>query len=149
MTVINGCEYLLHDNNKMKNKLMMSGLMALVLGLGVSGTAFAYQGDYTRKGPNYTQEFESQMTKVMTNEDYEGWKNLIENKIGNKRVTEVINKDNFPKFVKAWKLAHEGKIKEANAIRKELNLRTSDGERTQNGERMGRGHGRGMNNINK
>ena len=58
----------------------MSGLMALVLGLGVSGTALAYQGDYTRKGPNYTQEFESQMTKVMTNEDYEGWKNLIENK---------------------------------------------------------------------
>lgn len=123
--------------------------MALVLGLGVSGTAFAYQGDYTRKGPNYTQEFESQMTKVMTNEDYEGWKNLIENKVGNKRVTEVINKDNFPKFVKAWKLAHEGKIKEANVIRKELNLRTSDGERPQNGERMGRGHGGGMNNLNR
>lgn len=136
-------------SNGMKNKLMMSGLMALVLGLGVSGTALAYQGDYTRKGPNYTQEFESQMTKVMTSGDYEGWKNLIENKVGNKRVTEVINKDNFPKFVKAWKLAHEGKIKEANVIRKELNLRTSDGKRSQNGERMGRGHGRGMNNIDK
>lgn len=128
---------------------MMSGLMALVLGLGVSGTALAYQGDYTRKGPNYTQEFESQMTKVMTNEDYEGWKNLIENKVGSKRVTEVINKDNFPKFVKAWKLAHEGKIKEANVIRKELNLRTSNGERPQGGERVGKGYGRQMNNINR
>ena len=127
--------------------------MALVLGLGVSGTALAYQGDYTKKGPNYTQEFESQMIKVMTNEDYEGWKNLIENKVGNKRVTQVINKENFPKFVQAWKLAHEGNIKEANAIRKELNLRTSDGERPQNGDRNGdrngKGFGRGMNNTNR
>lgn len=128
---------------------MMSGLMALVLGLGVSGTALAYQGDYTKKGPNYTQEFESQMIKVMTNEDYEGWKNLIENKIGNKKVTEVINKENFPKFVQAWKLAREGHIKEANAIRKELNLRTNNGERPYNGEKNGRGFGGGMNNINR
>ncbi len=127
----------------MRNKLMMSGLMALVLGLGVSGTALAYQGDYSKRGPNYTPEFESQITKVMTNQDYEGWKDLIENRVGNKMATKVINKDNFPKFVEAWKLAHEGKIKEANAIRKELNLRTSDGER------MGRGHGRQMNKINK
>lgn len=135
----------------MSNKLMMSGLMALVLGLGVSGTALAYQGDYSKKGPNYTPEFESQITKVMADQDYEGWKDLIENRVGNKRVTQVINKENFPKFVEAWKLAHEGKIKEANAIRKELNLRTSDGERHQDGQgrRMGGGHGNGAHRLNK
>jgi len=135
----------------MKNKLMMSGLMALVLGLGVSGTAFAYQGDYSKKGPNYTPEFESQITEVMTNNDYEGWRDLIESKVGNKRVTQVINKDNFSKFAEAWKLAHEGKIKEANAIRKELNLRTSDGQRPQDGEGRGMrgGNGNGMHRFNK
>lgn len=125
---------------KNRNKLIMSGLLALTLGLGVTGTAFAYQGDYTKKGPNYSQEFESDMTKVMTNNDYEGWKNLVKNKVG--RVDEVITKDNFPKFAEAWRLAKEGKIKEANAIRKELGLRTSDGVRNGNG--MGKGMGQGM-----
>jgi len=135
----------------MKNKIMMSGLMALVLGLGISGTAFAYQGDYTKKGPNYTPEFESQIIEVMTNNDYEGWKDLIESKVGNKRVTQVINKDNFSKFAEAWKLAHEGKIKEANAIRKELKLRTNDGFKPQDGQgkRMGGGYGNGMYRLNK
>lgn len=134
----------------MRNKLVMSGLMALVLGLGVSGTALAYQGDFSKKGPNYTPEFEAQITEVMTNNDYEGWKNLMEKKVGNARVVEKINKDNFSKFVEAWKLAKEGKIKEANIIRKELELRTSDVERQLNGMRhgmgMGRGNGHGMNN---
>lgn len=122
-------------NMKNRNKIIMSGLLALTLGLGISTSVFAYQGDYTKKGPNYSQAFESQMTKVMTNVDYEGWKALVKDKVG--RVDEVITKDNFPKFAEAWKLAKEGKIKEANTIRKELGLRTSDGIR--NGEGMGRG----------
>ncbi|KKP61191.1 MAG: hypothetical protein UR85_C0004G0082 [Candidatus Nomurabacteria bacterium GW2011_GWF2_35_66] len=122
----------------------MSGLLALTLGLGVSGTAFAYQGDYTKKGPNYSQEFESDMTRVMTNNDYEGWKNLVKNKVG--RVDEVITKDNFSKFALAWSLAKEGKIKEANIIRKELGLRTSDGARNANGMGRGMGRGHGMGN---
>jgi hypothetical protein len=111
---------------KSKNKLIMSGLMALVLGLGISGSALAYQGDFSKKGPNYTPEFEAQMTEVMSNKDYEGWKDLMEKKVMKGRVDEVINKDNFPKFAEAWKLAKDGKIKEANAIRKELGLRTKD-----------------------
>ncbi|MFA6251092.1 MAG: hypothetical protein WC603_00470 [Candidatus Paceibacterota bacterium] len=137
-------------SNGMRNKIVMSGLMALVLGLGVSGTALAYQGDFTKKGPNYTPEFEAQITEVMTNKDYDGWKNLIEKKVGSARVTEKITKDNFDKFVEAWKLAKEGKIKEANTIRRELELRTSDGQRQFGGMRhgmgMGRGNGYGMNN---
>lgn len=123
-----------------KNKLIMSGLMALVLGLGISGTALAYQGDFTKNGPNYTPEFESQMIEVMTNKDYEGWKNIMEEKVGNGRIVEVINKDNFSKFAEAWRLAHDGKIKEANILRKELRLRTNDNDRNYNNE----GHGRGM-----
>jgi len=131
----------------MRNKIVMSGLMALVLGLGISGTALAYQGDFTRNGPNYTPDFEAQITEVLTDKDYDGWKDLMDQKVGKGRVTEVINKDNFDKFAEAWKLAKEGKIKEANAIRKELGLRTSDGQRLQNGtgHGMGMGRGHGMN----
>lgn len=98
---------------------MMSGLMALALGLGVSGTALASQGDFTKGGPNYTPDFEAQITEVMTNKDYEGWKNLIEQKVGSEP-TDVITKDNFDKFVQAWKLTNEGKIKEANALKRQL-----------------------------
>ena len=104
----------------MRNKLMMSGLMTLALGLGVSGTALAYQGDFSRNGPNYTSDFEAQITEVMTNGDYYGWKDLIEKKVGDGVVGDVITQDNFDKFVEAWKLANEGKIKEANALRREL-----------------------------
>lgn len=127
---------------KNRNKLIMSGLLALTLGLGVSGTAFAYQGDYSKKGPNYSQEFEDQMIKVMNSGDYDAWKKLVKDRAG--RVDEVITKENFPKFVQAWKLAKEGKIKEANVIRKELGLRTSDGTRPMNGTGNNMGQGRGM-----
>jgi hypothetical protein len=129
---------------KNRNKLIMSGLLALTLGLGVSNATFAYRGDYTKKGPNYSQEFESQMTKVMLNKDYDGWRNLVENRVG--RVDELITRDNFSRFTEAWSLAKEGKIKEANIIRKELGLRTGDGARNgvgmmKNGGRGGRGMG--------
>jgi len=104
---------------KNRNTLIMSGLLALTLGLGVSGTAFAAQ-DFSKKGSSYSIQFETQMSKVMTNLDYEGWKQLVINKTGT--ADPLITKDNFPKFAEAWKLAKEGKIKEANVIRKELGL---------------------------
>lgn len=96
----------------------MGGLLALTLGLGVSGSAYAYMGDFSKKSPSYNQSFESQMTKVMTNQDYESWRQLVLNETGS--IDPLITKDNFPKFVEAWKLANEGKIKEANTIRRKL-----------------------------
>lgn len=108
---------------KNRNTLIMSGLLALTLGLGVSGTAFAAQ-DFSKKSPGYSQQFDSEMVKVMTNVDYEGWRQLVQNKTG--KVDPLITKDNFPKFAEAWKLAKEGKIKEANVIRKELGLQTTN-----------------------
>lgn len=122
---------------KKNNKIIMSGLMALVLGLGVSGSALAFRGDFSKNGPNYTPEFEAQITEVMTNKDYQGWKKLIEERVGNSKVSEVITQDNFDRFVEAWKLAKEGKIKEANTIRKDLELNAMHGDRGFTGERHG------------
>lgn len=122
---------------KNRNKIFISGLMALALGLGVSGTSLAYQGDFSKNGPNYTSEFESEMIEVMNDGDYEGWRDLMEERVGKTRVIEVINKNNFSKFVKAWKLAREGKIKEANVIRRELGLMNGNMMKDQ----AGRGYG--------
>ena len=107
---------------KNRNTLIMSGLLALTLGLGVTGTTFASQ-DFSKKSPSYSQKFDSQMIDVMTRVDYEGWKQLVLQKTG--KVDPLITKDNFPKFAQAWTLAKEGKIKEANIIRKELGLQTA------------------------
>jgi hypothetical protein len=103
---------------KHRNRLLMSGLLALTMGLGVSSTAFAYQDELSRKSPNYNASFVLEMNKVLTSQDYGAWKELVEDNIG--VVDEVITADKFEKFTEAWKLANQGKIKEANAIRKAL-----------------------------
>ncbi|PIY69539.1 hypothetical protein COY90_00075 [Candidatus Roizmanbacteria bacterium CG_4_10_14_0_8_um_filter_39_9] len=123
----------------MNTKKLLYGISAIaltvIIGSIVAGSAYAYQGDYTKKGPNYTPERHTAMEKAFDNNDYNAWKNLM---VGRGRVTQVITKDNFAKFAQAHKLAEQGKYAEADAVRKELGLMT------QNGQRMGTGFGQGM-----
>jgi hypothetical protein len=119
---------------------------AAILGIvgvtGIASSAFAYQGDYTKKGPNYTVERHEAMEKVFASNDYAGWVKLME---GRGRATEVVTSSNFSKFAEAHRLAESGKIAEANAIRAELGLRTGDGKAVGDGygRKMG-GRGQGM-----
>jgi len=114
---------------KNRNTLIMSGLLALTLGLGLSGTAFAAQ-DFSKKSPGYSDSFDTQMTKIMASGDFEAWKALVMSKTG--KVDPLITKDNFAKFAEAWKLAKEGKIKEANVIRQELGLKATEAMKSVN-----------------
>ena len=114
-------------------------LPALAIGIisasiGVANV-FAYQGDYTKQGPNYTAERHAIMQNAFTTNNYEIWKTEMEKTNLGKRVLSVINKDNFAKFAEANKLAQQGKIAEADKIREELGLRTSTGGP------MGKGNG--------
>ncbi|MFA7676358.1 MAG: hypothetical protein WCY28_03055 [Candidatus Shapirobacteria bacterium] len=105
----------------MNKKIMLFGGMALVLG-GLSilpQTIFAYRGDTSVKGPNYTEERHAIMTEAFKKNDYKSWKEQMQ---GKGRVIEVINEGNFSRFAQAHKLAEEGKIDEANKIRQELGL---------------------------
>ena len=119
------------------------GLGALVLGLGIisasAGTALAYRGDPTVKGPDYSVERHEAMTKAFENKDYDAWKNLM---TGRGRVIQVVDKDNFAKFTEAHALAEQGKIAEAQKIRQELGLGLHNGSGKASG---GIGMGRGMN----
>lgn len=117
------------------------GLGALVLGLGIinasTGTALAYRGDLSVKGPNYSVERHEAMAKAFENKDYTAWKNLV---VGNSRVTQVVNQDNFAKFAEAHQLALQGKTAEAQKIRQELGLSLHNGSgKAANGMGMGRG----------
>ena len=96
-----------------------------------ANSTYAYKGDPTVKGPNYSESRELAMEKAFDNNDYNAWKNLMQ---GKGRVTQVVNKDNFAQFAKAHNLAEEGKITEANQIRTQLGL----------GLQNGSGQGKGM-----
>lgn len=101
--------------------------------LTLANNSYAYRGDPTIEGPYHTEEREIAMEKAFDNNDYNAWKNLMQQR---GRVTQVINQDNFAQFAKAHKLAEEGKIAEANQIRTQLGLGL------QNGNRQGMGMGR-------
>jgi len=131
-----------------KTLIGASALVAVILS-GAYSLASAYQGDYTKKGPNYSDERHEIMEKAFAETDYNTWKNQMNNR---GRVVEVINAENFSKFAEAHKLAEEGKYEEADQIRKELGLRTRNGERVGAGygKDNGRGQGQGrMNNENR
>lgn len=122
------------NRKKISYGLLTVALTALV-GTALIGSAYAYQGDYTKKGPNYTPERHELMEKAFEKNDYNAWKNLMQ---GRGRVTQVVTKDNFAQFAKAHALAEQGKLAEADAIREQLGLKT------RNGQKVGSGYGQGM-----
>jgi len=116
----------------MKKTILVLGSLVIILGataLSV-GSALAYKGDQTVKGPNYSIERHTAMTQAFENNDYTAWKNLMQNK---GRVTEIITQDNFAKFVEAQKLSLQGKNTEAHKIREELGLGLKNGSGRNNG----------------
>lgn len=126
---------------------MQTRTKLLAAGAGILGVAavaltlqplLAYQGDPSKKGPNYSPERHEQMEQAFENNDYAAWKNLMQ---GRGRVTQVVNEGNFARFAEAHRLAEEGKINEAKEVRKELGLGLRDGQGK--GNKVGRGNGNG------
>ena len=127
------------EAKKYLGKKFLIGTSMLVATAGLVGSALyvsAYQGNPNVKGPNYTTERHTAMTKAFENNDYNAWKELM---AGRGRATQVINEGNFSRFAEAHKLALEGKTEEAKKIRAELGLGL------RNGDGQGRGMGRGAN----
>jgi hypothetical protein len=123
----------------MKKTSILLGLTALVIGgvLLVPQTVFAYKGDPTVKGPNYTEQRHTAMEKAFDTKDYNAWKALM---AGRGRVTQVVNAQNFVKFAQAYELAQQGKTLEANKIRFELGLGLHNGSGMGQGMGVGRMH---------
>lgn len=110
----------------MNKKIFLLGGTTIALGVLAIGVqkAFAYRGDPSVRGPNYTPERHEAMTKAFEKNDYNAWRDLMG---GRGRVSEVINEDNFAQFAEAHRLALSGDIEGAAAIRKELGLGLRDG----------------------
>lgn len=107
-----------------------AALTAIVL---IPSVSMAYRGDFSVKSPNYTQERHEAMQKAFDSVNFTEWKNLME---GKGRVTQVVNKDNFAKFVEAHRLMVEGKTDDAKKIRQDLGLGLNNGAGKGQGLRM-------------
>ncbi len=114
----------------MKKKTMALGTLSLlVFGTVVAVTsAYAYQGNVNKTGPNYTPERYVRIQKAFTENNYADWKEQM----GDRRITNKINEDNFSRFSKMHQLMLDGKTDEANAIRKELGLNQGNIHRGKN-----------------
>ncbi|MFA6194613.1 MAG: hypothetical protein WC719_02625 [Patescibacteria group bacterium] len=125
----------------MKKTTLGLGALAIIGITGLSASAvFAYQGDPTVKGPNYSADRHTAMEQAFENKDYNAWKNLM---TGNGRVMQVVNEDNFAKFAEAHDLAEQGKTAEAQKIRQDLGLGLNNGSGSGCGLQNGGGKGAG------
>jgi hypothetical protein len=127
----------------MTSKKLITGIAVLTLitaGYLSVGRAFAYQGDYTQKGPNCTTERHEIMMEAFANKDYNAWSSVMQ---GRGRISQVINEGNFSRFAEAHDLAQNGDYEGAEAIRQELGLRGRDGVGV-GAKYMGGGQGRGQ-----
>lgn len=123
----------------MENKKMLSvfalGMVAL---LGVSLVA-AYQGDYTVKGPDYSEERHEAMEDAFDNLDYDAWVALMSESGRSPRVLDVVTEDNFATFVEAHDAMEDGDFERASELRAELGLNNGTGPKDETG--FGRGKG--------
>lgn len=122
-------------------------LLMLVLGvLAVAGVVFAYKGDYTTQGPNYSQERHELMENAFAENDYATWAEQMKSTGKSPRVLDVVDEDNFHLFAQAHKAAQEGDYERAQQLREELGLNNGNGPKDGTGHR-GKGQKQKMNYV--
>ena len=128
------------------NKTAIFGLFALVVVGLVFSTAMvsAYRGDYTMKGPDYSEERHELMEQAFETGDYDAWYELMTADGRNPRVVEVITEVNFELFAEAHEAAEDGNPELAAQIRSDLGLNNGVGPRDGSGYGKGMGEGKGQ-----
>ena len=113
--------------------MMSAFALGMIALLGVSFVA-AYQGDYSVKGPDYSEARHEAMEDVFDNLDYKGWVTLMTENGRHPRSLDVITEDNFVTFVEAHDALEDRDFERATELRNELGLNN----------RIGSGKGKGM-----
>lgn len=110
----------------MKKITLGLGALALVLGLTAisANSVFAYRGDSTVQGPNYSTGRHTEMEKAFADNDYSVWKDLMQNR---GRVTQIVTEENFANFAEAHELMEAGNTEEAKKIHQEIGLGLKNG----------------------
>lgn len=110
-------------------KTTIFGIFALmIVGLIIStGIVSAYRGDYSVKGPEFTEERHEAIEKAFETNDYDAWYSIMSENERNSRVTSIVNKENFNIFVKAHEAGENGDYETASKLRTELGLNNGIG----------------------
>lgn len=121
-------------------KSKIFGLLAfMVVGLLVTTSLVsAYRGDYSVKGPNFSDERHEAMENAFESLAYTEWYALMTESGRHPRVVDVVTEDNFETFVRAHEAGVNGDSETAAELRAELGLNNGRGPAD------GSGHGRGM-----
>lgn len=127
----------------MKRKTTFGLLAFMVIGLLVTtGLVSAYRGDYSVKGPNYSEDRHEAMEDAFESLDYDAWYALMTEDGRHPRVVEVVTESNFATFVQAHEATENGDYEIASALRVELGLNNGNGPK--DGSGYGRSQGQRM-----
>ena len=124
----------------MKQKKMFAVLTLGVLLFAGIGSVMAYRGDATTVGPNYSEARHSAMTEAFSNNDYYSWFELMQQALGNHRVTEKINVDNFDVFSQMHNAMLSGDTETADELRASLGLGQGNQRRGVGSGQRGQGY---------
>lgn len=131
-----------HGGNKMNNKVIAGLGVAFVISMLALVGVSAYRGNPDVEGPNYNEEVHTQLEAAMDAGDYDAWLKIRQdNNLPTKgKIFQVINKDNFGKYVEMHEAQISGNTETVDAIRAELGLGQGmmkrSGEGTQGTGRM-------------
>lgn len=126
---------------KTSKKFLSGTLVLAILAIIPVSSAFAYQGDPTVEGPDYSSERHVIMEEAFETNDYATWAGQMTDK---GRITQMITAENFSLFAEAHALAKSGDLDGSKALRAELGLGLNDGEGKKNGDKSGSGNGQGQ-----
>jgi hypothetical protein len=135
----------LAEVKKMKNKIVLGLAMVFaisVLSLGI----LAYKVNPGAKGPNYNEDVHEQLESAMERGDYHGWLSIRQaNGLPtNGRMFQIINEENFDKYVALHNANLAGDTETAFAIKAELGLgQGSRKGQVMRSESQGMGSGQG------
>jgi len=135
----------------MENKKILGvfalGIIAL---LGVS-MVFAYQGDPSVQGPNYSDERHTAMQEAFASSNYQDWYDLMTEDGRHPKIVDAITAENFDEFIEARTEALNGNPDALKEFRGSLGLglgqmKHGNGEGAGAGQGAGKGQGRGSGN---
>jgi hypothetical protein len=125
------------EETNMKNKILATFGALFLIGVVSLMGVWAYRGDPQASGPNYDATVQLQLEAAMADGNYDAWIKIRQdnNLPMNGKVFQVINKDNFNKFVELHNANLAGDTAKADAIRAELGL--GQGQMKRGSDNMG------------
>jgi hypothetical protein len=122
----------------MDKKIWIAIVAVFVISAASLIAVMAYKGNPNVQGPNYNADVHEQLESAMDAGDYDAWVQIRKdnNLPMQGRMFQVINKDNFGKYVEMHNAMISGDTEKADEIRTELGLGQGKGR---NGQDSGTG----------